>query len=691
MTIQEYNDLYKNMLIKKMLITSSGGVTITNTNICTEEMSLEESLCSDDNLTIGACESSCFKIRIADLNHNFVGEWLNVSQELHTDIEGYLLNEDGSYILNEDGFRIQLEYPADGIAKYGRFKVFSDKPTNDRRWRDLVCYDAMYDILNADVIEWYNGLTFPMTVRNFRYSFFTHLGIVQKSQTLVNDTFEIQGGFSNDGVLSGKMIITSICEFNGVFGHITRDGLFEYISLPSTDTLSLDWYMDGTGAYEDYTVDRITGILAKSTPDDVGTTVGTDTNLYTIENNPLIFGSEGSESLTDALTNLLNNVKNITYRPFNVNTYGNPMLPIGTNVIINTRNQTINSFVMSRVLSGIQSLVDSISARGEQTRPTQANSLRSEMKRTKGKIHEIVNTTDELRSTIEDLDENVSSEIQQLSSEIVLKVDASGNIVKVALTADASTGSTFAVNANNITFTAGSVMKFLANNIQIQATNFSLDSAGNVVCNNLKATNADISGKIVSNSGEIGEWKINSLGLFTGDSSVKYSNWSIITPSSIRSSYSWSSSGNRRAMKYELSPTELLFRDVDNDFDCIQIYPLSNYGSIDVHSAYVLDTSVYGQNKGMSVSVLGNRLEAETYTDDEHRIGGVTVFEIDTYGIKHRQLIGSGDQVAYINSLGSIKRSSITLSELNCLSGITRGIQGWLNSLDNRVTALENA
>ncbi|MBQ1294914.1 MAG: hypothetical protein IIY21_12805, partial [Clostridiales bacterium] len=334
---------------------------------------------------------------IADMNHNFEGELLTVNQI------------------------IPIDQNTDETIPYGVFKVVSDKATNDRKWRDLTCYDAMYDILNADVAEWYNSLTFPMTIKNFRDIFFNYLGITQDTITLVNDNFEIQGGFSVSGGLSGKDVITSICELNGVFGHISRDGLFEYISLPSADTIALDWYIDGTGAYEDYLVQKITGIVARSSEDDVGTTVGTDTNLYVVEDNPLIYGSEGTASLTTALTNLLNNVKDITYRPFKVRTYGNPMLPLGTNLTISTKNQTINSFVMSRVLSGIQSLKDDYSAVGEKNRPTQVNSLRSEIKREKGKIHELVVTTDELRSTIssiEDIAEEASEDASENTSEL---------------------------------------------------------------------------------------------------------------------------------------------------------------------------------------------------------------------------------------------------------------------------------
>ena len=242
MTLQEYNDLYKRPLLKQMTIVSSGGITIKNANIVSEEMSLEKSLCSETNLRYGRCEAACFKVRIADMNHDFTGEWLTVTQDVVTDSEGYLLTQNGQYLLTEDGFKIKLknEQIDEASATYGRFRVHSDKPSNDRRWRDLTCYDIMYDILNADVISWYNGLTFPMTLKNLRDSFFTYLGITQETTTLINDNFVTPGGFSVSGSLSGKTVIESICELNGVFGQITGDGKFQYVSLSSPPTLTLD-------------------------------------------------------------------------------------------------------------------------------------------------------------------------------------------------------------------------------------------------------------------------------------------------------------------------------------------------------------------------------------------------------------------------------------------------------------------
>lgn len=94
----------------------------------------------------------------------------------------------------------------------GRFKGYSDTPTADRKYRDVVAYDALYDILNADVAAWYNtvfpshkeqqkdkdGKTTtvtvydPVTMKQFRDSFFKHFGIEQADIDLINDNMSIE-------------------------------------------------------------------------------------------------------------------------------------------------------------------------------------------------------------------------------------------------------------------------------------------------------------------------------------------------------------------------------------------------------------------------------------------------------------------------------------------------------------------
>lgn len=437
MTLQEYNDIYKNPVQKSMTITSSGGLTITNTNIVSEKMSLEKSLCSEDNLRYGRCEAACFKITIADIHHNLTDEWLTVEQDINTDENGYLLAENGSYLLTEDGKRILIKEGdiIDCHAVLGRFRVHSDKPTNDRRWRELTCYDAMYEILNADVASWYNSLTFPMTIKNLRDSFFTHLGITQETKTLVNDSFVTMGGFSVIETLSGKTVIEAICELNGCFGQITPSGTFDYVSLCDAETLTLDYYVDGSGYYEDYTTAPITGVNARGTASDVGTFVGTDTNVYVLLGNPLIYGTEGTQALQTALTNLLDHIDNDSFRPFEVSAYGNPMLPLGTKLTVITRDQTIVSYVIRKTMTGIQGLRDRFVAKSEKVQPALVNNVVNDIVRTKGKTHELEISVDGLTSRVTSTETNLQtnySTTQQTQS--LIQTSASSVLSQVSNT-----------------------------------------------------------------------------------------------------------------------------------------------------------------------------------------------------------------------------------------------------------------
>ena len=408
MTLEQYNTLFSNGVIKNVVITTSSGYRISNRNICSEQMSLEESLCSEHNLHFGSCESDCFTIRIADLHHSFVGEWFDVDLQLNVSTDGYLLNESGGRLLFENGFPIMLE-SSEQTIKLGRFKVYSDQPTNDYAWRDITAYDIMYDIINENVAEWWDDIVFPVTLKNLRDSFFEYIGVPQEDITLINDTMEVQGGFTTDSQLSGKTIIESICELNGVFGHINKEGVFTYISLPTNDSIKLKWYVNGSGSYEDYVVKNITGITARDSVDDAGSIVGSNENVYYVDDNPLTYGLEGTQALTTALTKLLNKIRFVSYRPFVASTYGNPMLPIGTSIRVETSKQNIDSYIITRTLSGIQNMKDRLYASGEQYRPSDLNNLQTEIKRNKGKTHELTVDVNQLKSDITTIENDIET------------------------------------------------------------------------------------------------------------------------------------------------------------------------------------------------------------------------------------------------------------------------------------------
>ena len=265
----KYADLYLKDSVDKQLSISFDGGEITNTELHQGRFELNESLCSEKQLRFGSCESSSIKFRISNIFTQLAGKWLTITEAL-----------DGN---------------TDSLFSFGKYKVNSDKPTADRRYRDIVAYDAMYDILNADVADWYNTILpnadSTVTMKEFRDSFITYFGLEQEEVTLVNDSM-IVAKTVEPSQMSGKTVITAICEINGCFGHIGRNGKFQYIHLkemsdglyPSNTLYPLDdlYPADPMNAeriskshyisaeYEDYVTERITKLQIRQEENDIG-------------------------------------------------------------------------------------------------------------------------------------------------------------------------------------------------------------------------------------------------------------------------------------------------------------------------------------------------------------------------------------------------------------------------------------
>lgn len=333
---------------------------LDNENIVKESLSIESSLCaSDEELHFGRCEATSLSLTIAlDSDVKIKNRWFRA--QLMVDApDTYLVDDDGNRIVDSDGNYI-VSYKNGNVEPFelGRFKVFSDKPRNDRITRDIVCYDALHDIINTNVRPWLDSLSYPITLKNIRDSFFDYLGITQAETELVNDGVTYLSSFSDEPIVSGQTVIESICEVNGAFGRINDDGEFEYLSIRDTVPVEYPFYVDDSGAYEDYVTDFITGIQSFNADGSIIGSVGSTINAYKIQNNLFHPG-------TFTITRLFNLIRGISYRPFNISTFGNPVLPVGTWVTFNTKNKTITSLVMSKTLNGIQSMRDNIEAYGE--------------------------------------------------------------------------------------------------------------------------------------------------------------------------------------------------------------------------------------------------------------------------------------------------------------------------------------
>ena len=417
----EYGGQFLKDSVDKQLsiVTDDGQIHITNNELHQEQFELTESLCSESELTFGSCEAGMVKFTVSNIFSGLKDKWMTIKMVL----AGNTANP----------FQI------------GRYKVYSDTPTADRTKRDIVAYDALYDVINADVAEWYNTLLPDKdsitTMKAFRDSFIGYFGIEQADVRLVNDDMKVEKTVEPEE-LSGATVLNCICEINGCFGHIGRDGGFHYIYLeqeiqglyprnnlypaddlyprePKSTRVGKKLYI--SAQYEDFLVKTIDKLQIRKEEDDIGVIVGSGTNAYVIQDNFLVYG-KGSEELTGIANNICGRIRGIIYRPFSADCKGNPCIEVGDAVRLPTRYEIIESYVLKRTLKGIQALRDNYEATGEEYRSTQVNSVHKSIIQLKGKTNVLTRTIEETNSKITDVESGLSSEIKQTATDIRAEV-----------------------------------------------------------------------------------------------------------------------------------------------------------------------------------------------------------------------------------------------------------------------------
>lgn len=358
---------FEDSLDKQLHIDSlDGTIHITNADIISESLSLTEYLCSRENLYFGSVESSCLKFTIRNTIPKMYKKWIVVTMEL----EG-----------SETPFTI------------GRYRVWGEELSADKSTRTVTAYDGLYKILNNTYKRWYKGNSVEhlwqdgdtMTMKQFRDAWFerlhrTHTWISQETVSLPNDNVVIKKSKKIPRI-SGKDIFNAICEMNGVCGRLGRDNVFHYISLDDNNTTYPIWGSYTIDAeYEDFEttpIDRVE-ILAPDGEDFVG--VGADADeaesIYTIENNFLIKGISMETTAVSAVvtiaTNILNHIGNVTYTPFDANFKGNPCYEVGDRISFTAHGATVKTYILERVMTGIQSLHDNYMADTEGEYPESA-------------------------------------------------------------------------------------------------------------------------------------------------------------------------------------------------------------------------------------------------------------------------------------------------------------------------------
>lgn len=499
------------------------------------EMSMEESLSCDENLEFGSCEAAELKLTMTGITSAIK----NSEMTLYQTLDG-LFPEETLYPSEE-------LYPAGYTMPFGKYVVQSAERQENSEYWDIKALDFMSKF-DTNVIDWYNALSFPMTLRAFRESLCAHIGITEEvPDYLPNDDMLVDKTIDT-AELIGRNVLIAIEQANGAFGHFDRNGILQHVVLQPNDRLvpSLDLYpsedlypVEIGGAneqvydeqlepyllischFEEYTVKSIDKVQIRQEEGDIGAIYGEGTNAYTVEGNFLMYGKT-AEELAILAQNIYGMVSGRTYIPFESDTKGLPYMEVGDAARFEFGTDHIVSYIIKRTLKGIYALRDSYSATGEEIRSTESN-INTDIIQLKGKAAILKKNVDEVSAKMTDLGENVEAQLKITASQIESTVKRLGEAEsQIKQTADSISlmvkkGD---VSAQISIETGGVSIK--GNRFSWESTNSSMTADGTLTCKN-----GIFSGQVTATSGKIGGFDIsgNNLTASSDNTEIRFGDY----------------------------------------------------------------------------------------------------------------------------------------------------------------------
>lgn len=353
-------EAYKNGSYKKILNISFPvkHYTVPSENIYFETFSLNESIFDEDSFEIVGCIASKLEVTIRDSKRELKGTKIVATITVY--------NSDSTVL---------------GTIPLFTGYVDTVEREAQKRLQKIVAYDALYSEGSTDVANWYKGLQFPITLGNLRNSLFNMLDLTQETQILPNDSVVINKEY-NPNTLTALSVIKALCQINGRFGIVNRNGKFEYREVhvnATPETVSFYRTMD----YKDYTVAPVGRLIIRQSTDDVGVTIvpqgSTNYNKYIIQGNMFTYNLSTAQ-LTSIGNNIINSIASISYNPFSASNNGYPWIECGDSLQYSVYDfdaseessphqdiyKDVTATVFNRSLKNIQNILDTYESRGEE-------------------------------------------------------------------------------------------------------------------------------------------------------------------------------------------------------------------------------------------------------------------------------------------------------------------------------------
>lgn len=354
-------------------------------------------------------------------------------------------------------------------------------------------YDQM-QVLNAIADTWWNGLNFTggLTIANILNSMVTQLGLhlsATSSTYMVNTTLSFTTPPVDSVERTYRDILGWIAEATGTVAHFNRDGeldMRQYLT-PQIGGNNIVIDTDTTGNQclsidvAEYSVSQIDALTIKLTTADQGVTVGSGTNVYTIMDNPFLYGPDVA-TIQGKLTPIYNRLNAYaTYSPISTRLIYDWSIEAGDIIYIRNNSTTYRMPIFQQKMVWRGGYVTSeLLSSGDTVRPQVSSGER-----------ETYRYNVEMATKVGD--NEIISKINQTAEQITIqasKVDLAGYVTFTNL---ATSGQT-TIDGGNIT--TGTLKAITIQDTGTNPSNYWDLSNGNFV-----ATNGSVGGFTLSDSG----------------------------------------------------------------------------------------------------------------------------------------------------------------------------------------------
>lgn len=368
----EMDNVHKDLLIVEdrasvtveddMIIIGDTAYQIHTSDFDKEKFEIHESICTQPTLAFGYCNSSTLKFSLGESDiPDLTGKKIKV----------YLY----------------FDHDVNTLFEVGHYKVTSDKHALGHRKRDIIAYDALYDIRTADVTNWYKNNIYTnenvtLTVNQLINALLQYLKVNRRIDVGYdsanpisfsrNGYTEIKGTITSDNITAG-MLLERICELTSSFGRIDRSGKLVFIKELSTRysriVLENSQFRNNL-QYSDHfspMFDKIAYYRSGNLIAVAGNNAS-DYATYAIKDNPLIADRELIENsdIENIIYQTLAGIRGTEYCGFKLQKRANLCQEIGDSISIEqltVDGSPFRSYILERTIKGIQAMTDTLEAK----------------------------------------------------------------------------------------------------------------------------------------------------------------------------------------------------------------------------------------------------------------------------------------------------------------------------------------